>query len=220
MRFTQGFFDESLCILRANGLYDALSSDAAAGVSEIFTIGHSLGGAWASILMTRIAPDQEMKCPDDVAFSTDFGISAHAVTIGKPAPFYANPDSRYDFVDRETDYVYHGDLFARSNSRAASSGCEIAFQDNCQYLMNLFNGDTKTVWILNTFVEPFALQLGQFPQAQRENIVSYSTDVDRAQGINLQFLIAAAESEGTQAVWAAGYEHGCAYAMVPWTFKQ
>lgn len=239
MRFTKGFFDESLCIMMANGLYDVLSSDAVAGVSEVITTGHSLGGAWASILMTRIDPNQVMQCLDNAVFKLDFGLLARAVTFGKPAPFYASQDPRYDLVDRETDYVYHADLVARASSNSAATiGCKRVFGNICwaglenlnipyfkpgqtHNLENLFHGDTNTIWILNKLNAPFVPQVGKFPKAQRGNIMAYNTDTARSQGINVQFLLVALRNGNVQAVMAAaGDEHGEAYLTVPWDVQQ
>jgi hypothetical protein len=237
VRFTKGFFDESLCVMMANGLHDAISLGAV-GASEIFTVGHSLGGAWASILMSRITPNQDMRCPENTVFNLDFGLSAHAVTFGKPAPFYADRDPGYNVVERETDYVYHADVVARASSHSAATiGCRGVTGKVCWALLenlhnpcfkpglthnieNLFHGNTRTIWILNQLTAPFLPHSGNFPKSQRDNIVSYSTDIARADGINLRFVAnALSEGDAQSVVAAGGEEHGEAYNTVPWNLQ-
>lgn len=235
MRFTKGFFDESLCVLMQRGLFEVLQSKEAAGVSKVFAIGHSLGGAWASILMTRLAPGKTMTCPDNLSFSSPFGsLHAHAVTFGKPAPFYVArdspiPDAMRNLASRETDYVYHADTIARADHGATTYCNEFCFQllpwsslpylktGQTVYIAHHYHGDTTTVWIANDLTDKNAPMLSSpFPVASKSQIGVYFNEKERWEGINLGFVVGRFIPF---VLSVAGQEHGNGYTYSMWRYQ-
>eukprot|EP00930_Biecheleria_cincta_P043523 TRINITY_DN29875_c0_g1_i1.p1 TRINITY_DN29875_c0_g1~~TRINITY_DN29875_c0_g1_i1.p1 ORF type:complete len:720 (+),score=63.88 TRINITY_DN29875_c0_g1_i1:35-2161(+) len=235
MRFTKGFFDRSLCVLMQEGLFDVLRSNEAVGVSQVLAIGHSLGGAWASILMTRLAPGQTMVCPGDVKFTSPFGsLHAQAVTFGKPAPFYVAkdtpiPDIMRNLASRQTDYVFHADTIARADHGASKFCNEYCWQllpwsslpflkaGQTIYIPHHYHGDTTAIWIVNDLTDKYApMAFSKFPIASIEQIGVYVKEKDRWDGINLGFAI----GQFIPSILAAGgEEHGNGYTYSMWKYR-
>jgi len=231
VQFTKGFFDISFCVFLQTGLFDVLTKNKE-GVGEILTTGHSLGGAWASILGTRLSPNTKTTCPDGHTFMSPFtDLSANIVTFGKPGPFYLADDSpkpsAWSLTDRETDYVYHADIIARANHDAVKLCVSFCWTllENAKipfikagaghFIANHYHGDTRTVWILNGLDDKLLPTPNKFPFSKRSQIAVYENEESRSADVNIDFVVL---DLSTSVVQAAGDEHGRSYGVVPWQF--
>jgi len=235
VRFVKGFFDDSLCVLMENGLSQVLQSEAAAGVTEILTTGCSLGGAWSSILMTRLAPNIKMTCPNNRVYTSPFGdVAAKAVTFGKPGIFYQSGMAigreiplGWKLAERQTDYVYHADPIARANHAGLkacvffcwgmleSSGAPFFKPGKSKLIANHYHGDTLTVWILNDLTGD--LTKSDYPAARRSQVAVFSNEIARSKKLNIDFIVA---SLSKKVFKAASDEHGYGYQTVPWELRE
>jgi len=133
--FVRGWFDESFCLFLQYGLHESLV-EALKGADRFVATGSNLGAAWASILANRVSAGAVL-CPLGLKFFLEEPQGGLlAVTFGSPGVFY-NPPPVSLGLQRQVDYVYHLDTFARlSHEPLTDIGVHLGFCPMCGKMEN------------------------------------------------------------------------------------